>query len=297
MKRYNLFRHFFFAIALSSVLFFAVGCSDQPAPGPMSPVNSKKPLVAGQNQNSTGAVQPVPRRAAGNSLAKIVSYEVKANLHLQDLYDEMKYLATSNPGTTLASKMNSAAYYISEAQDDIYPVPDKADALGEIARAKSTLQGISTTVLNATTRNQFIAEIDAVVATINAGGTIDHDCRGVIKYLWMKKSLGGLIAHCGHKIIVPKNALKSDANMSIKIDNTSFITVDCGPDGTFNTPVTVFISYRDADMTGVNVSNLALAWYDTASGQWINLGGSVDSLLKFVSVLTNHFTEYTISTR
>ena len=107
MKRYHCFRHFFSAIALSPVcgmLFFIVSCSDQPAPGPMSPVNSNKGLVSEPNRNSTGEVRPVNRQNAVKSLAKLTTYDRKAVLHLQDLYDEVKYIETSKPGTTWRPK-------------------------------------------------------------------------------------------------------------------------------------------------------------------------------------------------
>ena len=298
MKLYHCFRHFCSAIALSGMLFFAVSCSDQPAPGPMSPENSNKGLVSEQNRNSTGEVRPLNRQNAVKSLAKLTTYDVKAVLHLQDLYDEVKYIETSKPGTTLASKMNAVAYKIWEAQDDLNEVPPDNGALSELAIAKSTLQSaINNNLLNPITGNQFINEIKAVEAIINAGGTINHDCRGTTKYLWMKKCDGGLIAHCGHKVVVPKNALKTDAPISISINSTDYIKVDFGPDGWFNSPVTVNVSYRDADLTGINVNNLTVAWYDTATGKWIDLGGTVDTIAKIVKVLTDHFTEYTISTR
>jgi hypothetical protein len=299
MNRYSCIRSFFSALALSGVLFFAVGCSEGPAPGPMSPVHSNKGLVSGQNQNSTGEVRPLHRQTAVKSLAKTTTYDVKAMLHLQDLVDELQYIVKSKPGTAVADKVEDVAAKVVSAQNELKKMPpDKSAALGNLSGAKSDLQAaIKDNVLNLITGNQVLNEIKAVEAIIKAGGTIDHDCRGTTKYLWMKKSDGGLIAHCGHKIIVPKNALKTDANMSLSIDSGSFITVDCGPDGTFSSNVEVYISYRDADLTGVNVNNLTTAWYDTATNKWINIGGVVDAIAKIVKVLTNHFTQYTISTK
>jgi hypothetical protein len=299
MKRCNLFHHIFSALALSGVLFFAVSCSDQPAPGPMSPVNSNQPLVSEPNRNATGEVRPLNRVNATKSLAKMTTYDVKAGLHMQDLVDELQYIVTNKPGTAVADKVEDVVDKVVSAQNELKKMPpDKSAALGNLSSAKSDLQAaINDKLLTTTPGNQFKNEITAIEAIINTGGTINHDCRGITKNLWMKKSDGGLIAHCGHKIVFPKNALKSDGNMSISIDRTSFITVDCGPDGTFNSNVEVYISYRDADMTGVNTNNLTTAWYDTATSKWINLGGVVDAIAKIVKVLTNHFTQYTISTK
>jgi hypothetical protein len=301
MKQSNWFRRILSTMGLSAVALLAASCSEQPAPGPMSPVNSSKGLAFEQNRNSTGAVRPLRRldHADGNSLAKTTSYDVKAGLHMQDLVDELQYIVTNKPGTELADKIEDVTAKVVSAQNELKKMPpDKSAALGNLSGAKSDLQAaIKDNVLNLITGNQFLNEIKAVEAIIKAGGTIDHDCRGTTKYLWMKKSDGGLIAHCGHKIIVPKNALKTDANMSLSIDSGSFITVDCGPDGTFSSNVEVYISYRDADLTGVNVNNLTTAWYDTATNKWINIGGVVDAIAKIVKVLTNHFTQYTISTK
>jgi len=299
MKRSNWRRQILFALSLSAFALLVVSCSDQPAPGPMSPVNSNQPLVSEQNRNSTGEIRPLNRQNAVQSLAKLTTYDVKALLHLQDLYDELQYIVTNKPGTAVADKVEDVVSKVVSAQNELKKMPpDKSAALGNLSSAKGDLQAaIKDNLLTTTQGNQFINEIKAVEAIINAGGSINHDCRGTAKYLWMKKSDGGLIAHCGHKIVFPKNALKSDGNMSISINSTSFITVDCGPDGTFNSPVNVYISYRDADMTGVNVNNLTLAWYDTAISKWLNLGGSVNSIAKIVQVLTNHFTQYTISTK
>ncbi|NUO82919.1 hypothetical protein HUU05_22845 [candidate division KSB1 bacterium] len=277
----------------------AVSCSEEPTPGPMSPVNSNKSLVAEQSPNSTGEVRPLNRQTAVQSLAKTTTYDVKAVLHMQDLIDELQYIVTNKPGSAVADKIEDAVAKVVSAQSELKKSPpDNSAALGNLSGAMNELQAaMKDNLLNSTTGNQFINEVKAIKAILNTGGTIDHDCRGTTKYLWMKKSEGGLIALCGHQIVVPKSALKSDANMYIKIDNTSFITVDCGPDGTFNSPVSVNISYRDADMTGVNVNNLTTAWYDTATNKWTNLGGTVNLIAKIVQVLTNHFTQYTISTK
>lgn len=77
-----------------------------------------------------------------------------------------------------------------------------------------------------------------------------------------------------------------------------FSALDCGPDSTFNSNVEVYISCRNADLTGVAVNNLTPAWSDEALKKWINLGGgTVDSNTMTVSATVTHFTEYALATR
>ena len=111
------------------------------------------------------------------------------------------------------------------------------------------------------------------------------------------KSKGGLISLCGHKITFPKYALSQDAEALITIDLNDYITVDFGPDGPFLKPVTVSISYQDADLTGIDPKSLTMSWYDTSTGKWIAVNCTVDAVNKIVKAVVSHFTQYTISTR
>jgi hypothetical protein len=43
--------------------------------------------------------------------------------------------------------------------------------------------------------------------------------------------------------------------------------------------------------------DLTLAWYDETTGQWIDVGGTVNKKKKYVKVKINHFTQYTLSVR
>jgi hypothetical protein len=111
-------------------------------------------------------------------------------------------------------------------------------------------------------------------------------------------STGGTISVNEFKISIPAGALSSNAGISINCDDNLYLQADFGPDGTqFKVPATMTISYATADMTGILPAELSISWFDPSTNQWINLGGTVDTKAKTVSVPVWHFTEYTLSTR
>jgi hypothetical protein len=237
---------------------------------------------------------------ARHALAKSTAANPQADQHLQDLIDELQYIVDSRPGTSVAKALTNVVAKVKAAKDALNTTTlalSNSSASVNLASAKIDLQAaIRGKRLNSIQGNQFIAEITAIESLIQAGVKI-HDCRGTTKLLWMTKAEGGLIAHCGHRIIVPPNALKNDSQMSIEVNPSSYITVDFGPDGWFNSAVAVGISYQNADLTGLDINALILAWFDALISKWLNLGGSVDTVNKIVWVKTYHFTQYTISTK
>ncbi len=299
MKRYHWFHKTATMVSLIGTLF-VWSCSEAPTPGPISPIHSDNASKHGAGREAKGQIRPLNRldENAANALAKGAYAKPKAIQHLQDLLDELQYIVEAKSGTPAVDKIDDAVAKAETAKNALNKMPsDDATALENLASARGILQAaIWEKSLNAIQGTQFIAEI-VVVEGIIKWGVKSHDCRGAVKYLWMKNAEGGLIAHCGHRVIVPKHALPKDAMLSIKIDASSFITVDFGPDGKFNSNVAVGISYRDADLTGVNLNGLILAWFDEAFDQWIDLGGKVDSANQIVWSQTDHFTQYTISTK
>ncbi|MFH1642794.1 MAG: PKD domain-containing protein, partial [Nanoarchaeota archaeon] len=70
------------------------------------------------------------------------------------------------------------------------------------------------------------------------------------------------------------------------------------PDGEFE--VTLTFSYPDADQNGivdgtsVNENDLKVYYYDETAGEWINVGGTVDTIANTITVTVDHFTAFTI---
>ncbi|MDZ7361050.1 MAG: hypothetical protein ONB46_10030 [candidate division KSB1 bacterium] len=111
-------------------------------------------------------------------------------------------------------------------------------------------------------------------------------------------SAGGTVSINELSISIPAGAVSSDKNISINCNDNLYVQADFGPDGTqFNLPATITISYANADITGSTQANLSISWFDPAQGQWVDLGGTVDTKNKTVSVQVWHFTEYTLSMR
>ena len=70
-----------------------------------------------------------------------------------------------------------------------------------------------------------------------------------------------------------------------------------GPSGaTFNPPLTMTLTYDPATIpAGVSETSLFLAYYDTTTGQWIALPGSVDDpVTHTVTAPTSHFTKFSV---
>jgi hypothetical protein len=286
MKRSNLFRHLFSAIALSGILFFAVSCSDQPAPGPMSPVNSGTKAV------SPNKIRPVPRKSdeaapARHSLAK----GVYSDAQLIAFINQQPALSSGALKTILLSESPLSASVLIAMLNRTTKMSSgdlKAVLLASTPLPSEVQQEVQNKTLLSDGDLQTVMEAQAGFVSQFLGKTVSK--------LVTKKD-GGTIWHGGHKIIFPKDALVQDAQASIAISSSDYIQVDFGPDGWFSKDVTVTISYKNVDLTGISESSLTLAWYDETTGQWIEIGGTVDTKKKTLTAKTSHFTQYTIATK
>jgi hypothetical protein len=61
--------------------------------------------------------------------------------------------------------------------------------------------------------------------------------------------------------------------------------------------VTIRLSYKNADLTGIDENNLTIAWVDERTGELIEIKSRVNKRKKYVEGKTDHFTQYTLSTR
>lgn len=115
------------------------------------------------------------------------------------------------------------------------------------------------------------------------------------KYLTV--SGGGAFDYMNHRMTVPPGALSQNTEMFITDVSSNLIQANYGPSGQFNLPVIVTISYADADLRNVDLRKMTIAWYDEATGAWVEVGGVVDRVNQTISVAVMHFTQYTLSTK
>ncbi len=115
---------------------------------------------------------------------------------------------------------------------------------------------------------------------------------------------GGRLEFCGHKMSVPYGALSERKEMSITILPSEKLDVsfalpklEFGADGWFKKPVTITISFEDADLSGIDPAELSISWFDEDAQEWVDLGGEVDFRKKTVTVEVWHFTQYSLSAR
>jgi hypothetical protein len=77
------------------------------------------------------------------------------------------------------------------------------------------------------------------------------------------------------------------------IPDENFYYYVLGPHGAqFNVPVTLTVSYADADLTGVDPSTIRIAYQNPSTGQWESVNSTRNALLKTVTAQLEHFSAY-----
>lgn len=86
--------------------------------------------------------------------------------------------------------------------------------------------------------------------------------------------------------------VQQDVNVNFNWDSNNFL-VEFSPHGaTFNFPVRVRLSYKDANLTGVNEDNLRIWYFNEQDNMWERCGGIVNKEGKYVETTTTHFSKY-----
>lgn len=286
MQHRKFFRSISPLLGLFAVALFAVSCSEEPASGPMSPMNS-----AVKKTTTRNTIRPLPRKNDEASEPRSLAKGAYTDLQLLILINQWPALSSGELKTILVSEspLSSTVLlallirYPSMSSGDL-----KAVLLASTPLASEVQQALQNTTLLSSGDVQTVMEAQAGYGDQFLGKTI---------FKWTAKKTGGTIWHGGHKVVFPKDALAYDAFASIAISSSDYVQVDFGPDGWFNKEVTVTISYKNVDLTGVNESSLTLAWFDETTGQWIEVGGTVDTKKKCITAQVWHFTQYTISAK
>jgi hypothetical protein len=95
----------------------------------------------------------------------------------------------------------------------------------------------------------------------------------------------------------PEDAVDREVLVTFWWESTGFLTggADFSPYGiTFDRPVRITLSYKDADLTGVNENDLRIYYFNEVTGDWEVVGDYVDKARQRVIGYTNHFSRYAI---
>lgn len=97
----------------------------------------------------------------------------------------------------------------------------------------------------------------------------------------------------------PPNALSQATVITMDWESTGFLEggAEFSPHGTqFNEPLTLWISYKDADLHGINEEDLKIWYFNDQLNVWELIGDVVDTENKVVGGLLDHFSRYAIGT-
>ncbi|MCH7755888.1 hypothetical protein IH970_12300 [candidate division KSB1 bacterium] len=97
----------------------------------------------------------------------------------------------------------------------------------------------------------------------------------------------------------PRYAMNRSTIVTMDWESTGFLEggAKFSPHGVqFNKPVTVWISYKDADLGDINEEDLRIWYFNEDAGMWEVIGDVVDIKHKMVGGLLHHFSRYAIGT-
>jgi hypothetical protein len=104
---------------------------------------------------------------------------------------------------------------------------------------------------------------------------------------------GGQLALYDVILDIPPGAVDNDTLFSITIPDITVFYNEFGTDGLeFVKPVTVTMSYREADLSDVNESTIRIAWYNNSTDNFEDVDCAVDFDNKTVTAELYHFSAY-----
>ena len=78
--------------------------------------------------------------------------------------------------------------------------------------------------------------------------------------------------------------------------NSNCFEVEFSPHGSnFNNPVLIRLSYKDANLTGIDEDSLKLWYYHEEEGIWEQAGHEINKQLKYVEGTITHFSRYAVA--
>ena len=88
--------------------------------------------------------------------------------------------------------------------------------------------------------------------------------------------------------------VQEDITVNFNLDSKRF-SVEFSPHGAeFNYPVRLRLSYKDADLTGINEDDLGIWYFNEEDNMWEFCGGIVNKEGKYVETTISHFSQYDV---
>ena len=83
--------------------------------------------------------------------------------------------------------------------------------------------------------------------------------------------------------------------MNERISNIRWLQADFYPEGIqFDRPVYIRLSYKDADLTGIDEEDLAIYYYNPDTDNWDLVSDNVNTAEDYVEGHIHHFSRYAI---
>ena len=99
-------------------------------------------------------------------------------------------------------------------------------------------------------------------------------------------------------IRIKEGAVSQDVLIRFFWESEGFLQggVEFSPHGTtFNKPVKIILSYKDADLDGINEKDIRIWYFNETDGTWELSGGVVNTKKKHVKGYINHFSRYAVA--
>ncbi len=104
---------------------------------------------------------------------------------------------------------------------------------------------------------------------------------------------GGVLTLLDVTLEIPAGAVPNDTLFSISIPDPNVFYNEFGTDGlVFDSPVEVTMSYRDADLSGIDESTIRIVWVNESTGQFHDVQCEIDFDNQTVTGSLDHFSAY-----
>jgi hypothetical protein len=97
-----------------------------------------------------------------------------------------------------------------------------------------------------------------------------------------------------NSVYIPAGAVSERTYVTVEVLDREYAVVEFNPSMTFNTSVTITLSYAEVDLGNLSPYDLKPVWYNPETGAWeyVNSPVTVDTKKQTLSFQTNHFSRY-----